>query len=128
MNIKNLKKAMKFISTLPADKFDMRQWRNKYDHIDHNCNSVGCIIGWCTALDTPENLDKFRFSNGEIHFEDWSEHFFEVNYDSNVWDYLFSSYWSDKDTTNTPEHAIYRIKNILDGYKPEAIEFETAKY
>lgn len=124
MNKENLQKAAKLISTIPQEKFNMRDYRSSNnDRLTPECNSVGCVIGHCTVLD--KNIDIFRYvRNGTIKFELWSEVFFGFPAYSYKWDYLFSSDWSKYKETNTPEHAVYRINKILNDYQPRDIEFE----
>lgn len=140
MNLINLQKAQDLIKKIPAGQFDMSRYRSSSkDSQFHQCESVGCIIGWCTILDTPANVEEFRTmqyidENGDvikyINFTGWSEKFFGlsafsfVNADeSNIYDWLFSSVWSRFPETNTVDHAVYRIQRILDGYRPNLFAF-----
>lgn len=138
MNIENLKKAQEYIKTIPEEYFNMEVYRHDIsDDRDGNvnklsditgCGTVGCVIGWCTALDTPEGIEPFRYGMfGKIHFSDWGETFFGIEYDTDLWYYLFGANWAQHDITNTTAHAVYRIQKILDGYEPENICKEFVK-
>lgn len=132
MNIENIKKAMEYIKIIPAEKFDMHSFRDSME-VTQECGTVGCIVGWCTILDTSANFKRFIVDDGDdepyIDYKVWSYDFFGLstvaniglpNYDiysvfetQNIWNYLFSSWWGDNPETNTIDHAIYRFKRLL---------------
>lgn len=124
MNIENLKRTVELLKTIPQSSFGMatyRDWENDKGFTPE-CKSVGCIIGHATVLDR-ENVLKNYVSgdkdNPTILFSSWSHDFFGIPaaYLS-LWAYLFSCTWADDERTNTPEHAVYRIQKVIDGYKP----------
>jgi len=89
----------------------MYSYRKGQD-ITPECNSVGCIIGHCTALD-PNPLP--RWGEGGIRFCDWAVKFTELVGDE--WKWCFSSKWLTTD--NTPEGAALRIEWLLNNGLPE---------
>lgn len=137
MNIENLKRTAELVAKIPPENFDMEYYRLS-DYSSHECGSVGCIVGHATVLDTPENLKRFtqgvmypefkgrQFEN-DIRFDEWSADFFDIDDASNEWYYMFGHRWSHFKATNTPEHAVYRINRIIDGYKPDDISEEIKK-
>jgi len=103
-----------YIRTVPPEKFDMFDYRiDAESKKEHLCNSVGCVIGHCTALDN--EIDLPRLSDGLIDFDTWSE-FFTGLYIGNeegfgMWYWCFASTWSKTD--NTPEGAALRIEWLI---------------
>jgi len=73
MNRANLEKLIEFIPTIPDEQFDMRTFRDGGKPTPV-CNTVGCIVGHATQLDTPENISKYVSLN-EIEFGKWSRDF-----------------------------------------------------
>lgn len=142
MNLLNLQKAQEYIKTIPQDQFSMLTYRRKPEDAEyHQCGTVGCIIGWCTILDTPANVEKFRTVLAKdnltnrtiklIEFTGWSQSFFDicpyssVDYkESKIWEWLFSGAWARWPETNTVEHAVYRIQRVLDGFRPNTWDFK----
>lgn len=133
MNVKNLERTIEMLKGIPQEKFDMRSFRKHTNDEGHICGSVGCIVGHATMLDTEENIKDYMDFPDEIEFYEWSLYFYDLYktrnvYDlyktRNVWDYMFSEQWADYERTNTPEHAIYRIQKIIDGYEPNNIIIE----
>ncbi|WIC41275.1 hypothetical protein MA9V1_011 [Chryseobacterium phage MA9V-1] len=133
MNIKNLKRAQELLKTLKPEQFDMEDFRytkpeeafDKYKKTAE-CNSVGCIIGHCTILDTENVMSNYITCKGVINFIEWSKYFFEIGFDDKTWHYLFDAIWAENVNTNTPEHAILRIQRVIDGYVPGHINIEFA--
>lgn len=123
MNIENLKRAAELVAKIPQKNFDMETYRKGFDGDDDYskftavCGTVGCIIGHCTALDTTESLDNF-FNKYDKNYCMWSEHFFNIEVFSDAWLYLFGPNWANDKETNTPEHAVYRINRVIDGFIP----------
>lgn len=122
---RRLRKAKEFMSSVPPHMFNMAMIRSRFtDRSSAECGSIGCIIGWCTALDK-ENVEK-NYRRGYfdiIDFTRWSKDYFSIE-DQNEWDYLFSGLWAEWKEFNTIEHAQYRIQKIIDGYKPENMDIE----
>lgn len=140
MNIENLKKAAELIKGIDKRFFDMCMYRGDMESYKAECNTVGCVIGHCTVLDA-ENFDKnfaTEIDDDKImSFMNWSMEFFDLKHDigktweptpdsenARLWDYMFSDEWSYIAICNTPEHAVYRIQRVIDGYKPDIIENE----
>lgn len=129
MNIENLKRAQEFISGIHPEKFCMYEFRDDFKRKTPECDSVGCIIGHCTALDIDNVMKNHRFPTTlNIDFDGWGREFFDLDLDSvegrQKAQYLFASSWADDERTNTPEHAVYRIQKIIDGYQPGSISCE----
>ena len=68
------------------------------------CGSVGCAIGWAPYFGIEKHLNE--------NWTDFSERVFKLDNNSQEWDYLFSSDWSDID--NTKRGAGLRIKYVLE--------------
>lgn len=49
INVENLKKLAKFVTTIPQNDFSMGVYR-KDNSVTVDCNTVGCILGHSTAL------------------------------------------------------------------------------
>ena len=111
MNRENLQKMADYIRAIPQDRFDMELYR-KGQHKTPECDSVGCIIGHCTMLDT-EPLP--RSLGGKIMFVEWSYRFTLLDLKS--WFWCFDSNWEKTD--NTPEGAALRIEWLLNHGLPE---------
>lgn len=117
------------LKSLPDELFDMTSFRAR-DEESHVCNSVACIVGHATSLDTPENIDRFRLGSGRINFYAWSEHFFGIKAGSREWEYMFGVIWAGSLKTYHKDHAIYRIQKVIDGYIPQSTtpEFHSELY
>jgi len=113
MNRENLNKMADYIETIAQDRFDMGKFRTG-EKVDHECDSVGCVLGHCTILDkNPLPLD----SSGDIDFSAWSLDFTGLNPDSDECHYLFAGLWDSAD--NTPTGAAKRIRYIIEHGLPE---------
>jgi hypothetical protein len=113
MNKENLLRMADYIETVPQEKFDMELFRAG-DGNTPECNSIGCIIGHCTVLDTkPLPI----YINGNINFYEWSQSFTGINRESYDWIYLFSWEWAATD--NTPTGAAKRIRHYVENGLPE---------
>jgi hypothetical protein len=102
--------------------FDMLDYRSG-DKSTPECDSVGCMVGHLTAIDSENVMKNYIMSDGSIHFLNWTMDYFEV--DGYEWDYLFSSYWAEVD--NTLEGAIARMRRLANGMTEEEIK-EELKY
>lgn len=96
------------------DKFDMTHYRAEGDDSKHECNTVGCLLGW--GVGGLKNTDVERFINNErINFYFISIMLLGIDInEGSLWSYLFSAAWSDIEGNNTLEAGINRIKTILD--------------
>ncbi len=103
-----------YIRTIPQERFDMDRYRSN-DRQTHECDSIGCVVGYCTILDDVNNIPKY--SDGDIDFEKWSENFTGLGWWSGTWHWCFSSYWKQID--NTPTGAAQRIEWLLNNGLPQ---------
>ena len=118
MNKENLIKMADHLETIPDNLFDMRSYRvkilQKIDEL-HICNSVACVVGHCTVLDTEENLSKHIMSTFDMFdtyfsFYSWGKTFTGLEDDID-YGWLFSGEWNNID--NTRKGAIKRIRNFV---------------
>ena len=120
MNLTNLKRMYNHIlENVPEEKIDMEKFRDDDDFINHECGSTGCVIGHCVILDDYKNLP---FFNGKIFFKLWSEEFTGINRKELIWNWCFSSNWS-----NNKEQILLRIKYLIDN-KCVPYHFESYDY
>lgn len=111
MNIHNLKRMYNHILTVPEELLDMQYWRKEGAEMTrYECNTVGCIIGHCIALDT--SIVKRR-SDDAIDFERWSEDFLEIRSSSSVWDFLFAMEWANGKIPNSKSQILGRLKQFI---------------
>ena len=119
-----LRKLAEYLLTqVPEEQFDMRLFRDG-DHDQHICGTAGCALGWSPAIMAPSTHRKYLRSveEGESVNKVYaviSEEYFGIDtfHPSKIWDYLFSSFWSDTD--NTPQGAGARILYLLDHGVPD---------
>jgi len=111
MNRENLQKMADYIRTIPQDRFSMKFYRFG-QHETPECDSVGCIVGHCTILDT-NPLPIYR--SKAINFNEWSDQF-TLLYGAS-WAWCFSERWARVD--NTSEGAALRIEWLLKHGLPE---------
>lgn len=116
MNKENLLKAADYVEKIEPKWFNMAHYRlGLSDKGSKFCGTTGCIIGHCTALDTDENIDKYRHEATKfIEFDRWSRVFFDVN--EMEWIYLFSSLWANHG--DTPKNAAKRIRHFVENGLP----------
>ena len=113
MNKENLKLMADYIETIPQEKFDMNTFRTG-EKVDHECGSVGCVLGHCTVLD---KRPLPMYLEGDINFNAWSFDFTGLDPYSSEWDYLFASFWTYGD--KTPIGAAKRIRHFLEKGLPK---------
>ena len=113
MNKENLKKMADYIETISPERFDMLEFRTGGKK-NHECDSVGCVLGHCTVLD--KNPLPMNYI-GDINFSEWSLDFTGLYPNSDEWDYLFAPFWKAVD--NTPIGAAKRIRYVLENGAPE---------
>lgn len=102
MNKENLLKMADFVEKIPQERFDLRYWRMEEEPTTNpECETVGCIIGHCTALDVPNILKQYITKDCDnkptIAFYDWALAFTGVT--QGEYDWCFSSYWQETDAT-----------------------------
>jgi len=97
VNRENLLRMINYMEKVPKHLIDMSNFRNG-DRSDVECKSVGCIIGWCTALDKENILKNYLDVQNNIRFEDWSHDFLNMVLilDYIIWEFMFGSHWSNK--------------------------------
>ena len=115
MNKVNLLKMVDHLRTISPENFDMQNFRKDRSNSSDltTCNTVACVIGHCTVLDTKENLSKFYFECpvNMFDYRKWIMSFIDIeSYLDYGW--LFSGIWTYND--NTIEGAIKRILNFID--------------
>jgi hypothetical protein len=117
MNTENLLKAAAYIRTVPQSKFDMDIWRGTdKNKPQHECKSIGCVIGHCTILDPNIKKAVKKYSLGlSFDYYDWATDFFTLEYDQ--WEWCFSYVWKNSD--NTPEGAALRIEWLINHGLPD---------
>jgi hypothetical protein len=108
MNRENLQRMADYIRTVPQESFNMKVYRDGSKRY-HKCNSVGCVIGHCTALDDIDNIPTLW--NDEINFHKWSENYTGLIAGKSEWIWCFDAYWIHID--NTPTGAADRIEWLL---------------
>lgn len=122
----NLRKMAKFILTIPEPKFDMSRFRAKPSRkggilflddseFTHECETIGCVLGHCTALDTEKNLNQYKSAYCGFEYGAWSEEFTGIPVLSNDWDWCFSGVWVSVDNTRegASKRILYYLKNGL---------------
>ena len=90
VKIKELKKWRDYIDTLPDELIDMRRWRLGRSDTPE-CDSIGCIVGHCTALYDANSLP---WSGDVVRFSEVAEFKLGIHVDDYLWDFLFSWSWS----------------------------------
>ena len=114
-NIENLKRAFNHVLlNVSESQFDMSYFRRyKWgssdgliirDLISHECNTVGCIIGHCSILDTEENFYTYE------SFAEWADSFFDIQGNDILYNFLFSGIWGDNELmTGSKRQALLRL-------------------
>lgn len=114
INYENLKKAKELLKNIPEDRFSMGVFNSnnpeELEGVLNPCSSVCCVVGHCVALDTEINLKKYSWTYS-FDYGNWSYSFFGFEYDSDLWNFLFSEIWVYVD--NTLKGAIKRIDYVL---------------
>lgn len=120
MKIRNFKRAFNHVLlNVQEDSFDMMYYRKETkgssifgnfidDKVTQECGSVGCIIGHCSILDTPENFYSFNY------FSDWSEYFFGIEEGTTLWDFCFSGDWGADTKTNNKTQSLLRLQYVIE--------------
>lgn len=116
MNKKNLQIMYDWLyanQEMIEPKFNMSIYRlTDSDFYNHICGTQGCLIGWGVGAFPYEELPKYKYDKS-IQFNRFSEEILEIDISSRIWDFMFSERWSR--INNTLEHALGRIKHVLDG-------------
>ena len=90
----------------------------------HTCGTHMCLMGWSYSVPT---LQKKLSEETYVSWSDVSEELFGTNDSEGVGRYLFSVDWEhggtlEGESTNTVEHAIYRINRVLAAVTDEDYE------
>jgi hypothetical protein len=119
INRKNLKQLADHLWSLPADynHFDMSFYFGKFgdefldleppEAVNMNvieCNTAACALGHSFAAGLPYNNESF--------WEDYCQDVFGISVNSRIYDWCFSSDWTETD--NTPKGAAKRIYYLLE--------------
>ena len=108
INYLNLKKMFNHIlENVPEDMINIKQYRRHDDHFNHECKSIGCIIGHCIILDDWLKVPKLQ--DESIDFIEWSQNFTGFMYYDDNWLWCFSGNWY-----NNREQALLRLKYFID--------------
>lgn len=107
MNLINLKRMYNHILlNVPQEKINMKVYRGENDFFNHECGTVGCVLGHCTILDKYENIPFNK--NNEILFDEWCKNFTGLGNYSINWDWCFSGFWPDD-----KEQILLRLKYLI---------------
>ena len=117
MNRENLQRMADYIRTVPPENFNMELWRTPGSEFTPECNSVGCVIGHCTVLDTPERLKTHLLGSYNFNWYSWSGYFTGIGSWMKEWNWCFDFQWHNTD--NTPTGAADRIEWLLNNGLPE---------
>lgn len=109
MNKENLQRMIDHLRTLPQNSFCMGAYRKNNEYSNTECNTIGCIIGHCTVLDSDNIKNNYLYDNGYVKFLDWSYDF--TGLDKYLWGFCFHSKWGIVD--NTIEGAIKRLELVV---------------
>jgi len=104
----NLKKMIDFMETIPEEYIKMSKFREA-DETSIECDSVGCVIGWCTTLDKENIAKNFINDDNVIEFNLWINSFLKLDElkDRQIWLFMFGEIWDDN-----KEYIINRMKYI----------------
>ena len=110
MNTENMQRVIDILNNTDPKTFDMK------DIFDSE-NGTKCVIGI---------IDE--------HIKDVLPHEFmgidpyDYGGDMDKWFYIVHANWAEHASTNTIEHACFRINRIMEGYEPRSIEIEVPKH
>lgn len=125
MNVENLKEMYNHILlNVPEERLDMWAYRLNCSWATPECNSVGCIIGHCTALanNLQDYMEEDEIEGPRIKFYQWSIDFLGIptdDYHDSLWNFMFSSLWSDFKYKNSSDHksqCLARMKFVIEGF------------
>lgn len=131
MEVEKLKKMYNHLLTVRDEDFYIRVYRlSENDKTTPVCNSVGCVIGHCTAIDATNVMKNYMKPSGEISFFQWSLEFLQISAHDSVWEFMFGSDWSEvgdfMDIEKRPkskQDALTRIKFVIEGYYTPKFRF-----
>lgn len=111
MNRENLQKAADYIRTIPQEKFNMEFVRYAEEDFEHECKTVGCVLGHCPILFPWDKIPKHDC--GAINYRDFVDDFFGIDLSANddIFCWCFGGPWHVKD--NSPLGAALRIEWLL---------------
>ena len=111
---KRLKRLAEYLLTqVPEEQFDMGKYR-WHKNSDQICGTAGCALGWSPAIMPESTFNKYKRRSShlvELFSITIPTRYFGIEYDSRVWNYLFSGGWGCID--NTPQGAAARILHFL---------------
>ena len=113
MNKGNLLRMADYAETIRPELFNIAVYRQG-QCITPECDSIGCLIGHCTILDTKQLPINFL---GIIDFYVWINDFAGLMPGTPKWHWCFSPLWVDVD--NTPTGAAARIRYLVEHGLPE---------
>mgnify|MGYP000598550713 CR=1 FL=1 len=115
INYEKLEEAYSFIEEIPNEKFDLSTWR-EVESDDKTCNTIGCAIGHLTSLLSDDEFKTHILEKGLIIFDLVSVILFNIDYTSELWDFLFSSEWADrvKGNSKQKEQFLKRLRLVID--------------
>ena len=120
INFHELKRWRDFTETIPAEMIAMESWRQG-SSLTPKCDSIGCIVGHCTALYTIEQLPKDIL--GRINFMEVSETTLNLEDEDPLWNFLFNSEWgyyAEDANATQKDFALLRMDYVLKhGEQPE---------
>lgn len=116
MHIENLMTLANYLETLPAPKFDMKQFAAD-EHGDwlspnqlHECDTVCCAAGNGPAAGLP-------VIESDHDWQTYIERVFGIELYTREWHWCFSAGWAYVD--NTPAGAARRIRHMLEHGVPD---------
>lgn len=107
----NLKKLADFIRTVPQEKFSMFAYRGDEDEFTHECNTIGCALGYAPQVLYDNLQDVPKYPDSRIRFEKISDEKLGIISFSYAFAWMFSLRWTGVD--NTPTGAADRIEWFL---------------
>lgn len=112
MNVENILKMEQFMKSVPDKNFDIGLFRTD-DNSKPECNSIGCWLGHCTALDPVTVMERFYSKDTGIMYDTWGAHYMGVAKYSNVSQFITSPFWDVIDNTveGARKRAIWITEN-----------------
>lgn len=107
-HLANLEKLADFLENEITDKqFDIKDYRQGYDILTHDCGTIGCAIGWI-----PEALGESIV--GFTHYRSLAKYTIGCSdADFNIGTYMFNSGWSIQSRGFTRKATVKRIREVV---------------